>query len=66
MSKGIQIKCGWFKMTTIVKIYFIVKKNPTISTCPGCCPLLMSYFLETVKKNVKTVSSFGKGILKKN
>jgi hypothetical protein len=64
MSKGIQIKCGWFKMT-IVKIWLYCK-NKTISICPGCCPLLMSYFLETVKKNVKTVSSFGKGILKKN
>ena len=53
---------GDLRWQQLLKFDFIVKKNPTISTCPGCCPLLMSYFWETVKKNVKTVSSFGKGI----
>lgn len=64
MPKGIQIKCGWFKMITIVKIWLYCKKT-TISTCLGCCPLLMSYFLETVKKMSKQLAHLGKVFKKK-
>jgi hypothetical protein len=54
-----KLNVGDLKWQQLLKFDFIVNKT-TISICSGCCPLLMSYFLETVKKMSKQLAHLGK------